>query len=144
MMVGNTKENDFTLKAAAWTLLAFLSALGMLLIADALMPFRQLGPRTEAADIMPYMFMAQAFLSLAMVLLSLYLMFTYAKDYLQLRSGFTLGLLLAIFSLMLFAVTANPLLHVFLGVYGGRGAFNLIPYFFATLSLAIMVWVSSK
>ena len=50
----------------------------------------------------------------------------------------------AIFSFMLFALTANPLLMVFLGVYGDRGPFQLIPYLFATIALAILGWVSSE
>ncbi|MEW6748959.1 MAG: hypothetical protein AB1295_04600 [Candidatus Micrarchaeota archaeon] len=137
-------KNDFTLKAVGGTLLALLLAMGIFVLADQLFPFRQLGPRAEQPDIMPYIFMAQIFLSLLMLLLSFYLMFIYMKDYLQLKSRFTFGLLVAVFSFMLFAIAANPMLHAFLGVYGGRGLFPLIPYVFATLSLGILVWVSSK
>ena len=93
---------------------------------------------------MPYVFLAQIVLSLMMLVMSFYLLFIYLKDYLQLKSKFTMGLIVAVFSFMLFAFAANPLLHMFLGVYGGQGLFPLIPYLFATLSLAILVWVSSK
>ncbi len=92
----------------------------------------------------PNIFLIQLGLSTIMVLLSLYLLFTYIKDYLQLRTKFTIGLIVSIFSFMLFAISANPILHVFLGVYGGRGIFSVVPYLFATISLAVLVWVSSK
>lgn len=138
------KKNDYGLKALAGTLLALLFGLLIFVVADAVFPFRQLGPRAESADILPLIFMSQTFLSVAMLLLSFYLLFLYIKDYLQLKSRFTLGIILAVFSLMLFAISANPILHMFLGVFGGRGLFPLIPYFFATISLAILVYVSSK
>ncbi|MDD5172520.1 MAG: hypothetical protein PHF60_05820 [Candidatus ainarchaeum sp.] len=139
-----TKINNLTLKALAGTVLALLFAVAIFIIADAIMPFREMGPGPEGTDVMPYIFMAHTFLLTAMLLLSLYLLFTYLKDYLQLKSRFTLGIIFAIFSFMLFALTANPLLMVFLGVYGDRGPFQLIPYLFATIALAILGWVSSK
>lgn len=138
------RKNDYTVEALGGTLLALLLAAAIFVLADLLFPFRQLGPRAEAPDIMPYIFLGQIVLSLLMLMLSFYLLFIYLKDYLQLKSRFTLGLLVALFSFMLFAIAANPMLHMFLGVYGGRGLFPLIPYLFATISLAILVWVSSK
>ncbi|MEW6722834.1 MAG: hypothetical protein AB1324_06230 [Candidatus Micrarchaeota archaeon] len=152
-------KNDHTLKAAAGTVLLVLLAVGMFLVADALAPFRKMPPpppenesapqffvivRGDTDNVMPSFFLVHTFLSISMLGFSLYLLFIYLKDYLQLKSRFTLGILVAIFSFMLFAITANPLLMVFLGVYGGRGVFSLIPYVFATLALAMLVWVSSK
>jgi len=139
-----TKVNNLALKALAGTVLALLFAVAIFLVADAIMPFRQMGPRPEGTEVMPYIFMSHTFILTVMLLLSLYLLFTYLKDYLQLKSGFTLGIIFAVFSFMLFAITANPLLMVFLGVYGDRGPFQLIPYLFATIALAILGWVSSK
>lgn len=139
------EKNNFTLKAAAGTILALLLAVGIFLVVDAAAPVRKWGPPPpDSLDPMQNVPLLQIGLSSAMILLSLYLLFTYLKDYLQLKSGFTLGVIFAVFSLMLFAISANPVLHVFLGVYGSRGLFTLVPYLFATLSLAILVWVSSK
>jgi hypothetical protein len=139
------KRNDFTLKAMAGAILALLLAVGVFLAVDAAFPVRQWGPpNPPGQDLMQNVFLLQMGLSTAMILLSLYLLFTYLKDYLQLKSGFTLGIIFAVFSLMLFAISANPALHIFLGVYGGRGLFTLVPYLFATISLAVLVWVSSK
>ncbi len=142
-----TKVNNLTIKALAGTALALMFAVAIFLIADAIMPFREMGHRPGAAEgneVMPYIFTAHTFILTVMLLLSLYLLFTYLKDYLQLKSRFTLGILSAVFSFMLFALTANPLLMVFFGVYGDRGPFQLIPYLFATIALAILGWVSSE
>lgn len=138
------KRNE-TVKALGGTLLALLIAVGILFVADAVFSFRNLADtREEAAMVMGQIFVIHTTLSFAMLLLSFYLSFIYLKDYFQLKSKFTLGLLAAVFSFMMFALTANPLIHVILGVYGGKGIFSLIPYLFATISLGILVWVSSK
>lgn len=150
-----TNKNNFTFKAIAGTIIAFLFAISIFVVVDATSPVRQWGPPPEAEGpaimpapegqmMIPNIFLIQLGLSTIMVLLSLYLLFTYIKDYLQLRTKFTIGLIVSIFSFMLFAISANPILHVFLGVYGGRGIFSVVPYLFATISLAVLVWVSSK
>jgi hypothetical protein len=138
------KENNLTFKALAGTLLALLIALGSFILVDASFPVRHWEPHYRAAELMQNIFFVHAAISTLMLLFSLYLLFIYFRDYLQLKSRFTLGLLIAVFSFMLFAITANPLLHLFFGVYGNRGIFMLIPYVFATISLALLVWVSSK
>ena len=139
------KRNDFTLKAAAGSILAFLLAVGIFVVVDAAFPVRKWGPpNPESMDLMQNVFLLQIGLSTAMILLSLYLLFTYIWDYIQLKSRFTMGVIFAVFSLMLFAVSANPVLHMFLGIFGSKGLFTVVPYLFATISLAILVWVSSK
>ena len=125
-------------------MLALLLALGIFVVFDSAMPFRHLGSRAEVAELLQNIFLLHIGLSTAMILLSLYLLFTYLKDYLQLKSKFTLGLLIVVFSFMLFAISTNPALHIFLGVYGSKGLFNMVPYVFATVALAVLVWISSK
>jgi len=146
MQKATEKRNGdkYTAKALFGALLALALGICIFLLANAVAPFREFGPRAEADDIMPYVFTAQAVLSLVMLQLSLLLLFIYLRDYMHLKSRFTLGLILAIFSFLLFSIAANPLLHMLLGVFGGRGLFPLIPYLFATVSLAILGWLSSK
>jgi len=62
-------------------------------------------------------------ISTVMFFISIYLVFIYMKDYLQLRSRFTLEILLAVISFMLFAISSNPLLHMMLGIFGKQGIF---------------------
>lgn len=157
-------RNNYTAMAAAGTILVLIFAVGMFLVINHLMPFKQMEPpstfennspptfprargsgnATFESDSIRTIFLVHTLLSAAMLLLSIYLLFIYLRDYLQLKSKFTLGLVFAVFSFMLFAITANPLLMVFLGVYGGRGPFTIIPYVFATIALGILVYVSSK
>ena len=137
-------KNDFTLKAIMGTILALLLSVGIFLAANMVLDFKRLGPRPETMEFMQDILMVHALLSFTMLVLSLYLVFIYLRDYLQLKSPFTLGLLIAVFSFMLFAIAANPLLHIFFDVYGGKGVFSIVPYLFATISLAILVWISSK
>jgi hypothetical protein len=143
------KVDSNTLKALAGALLALFVSIGLFVAANAAVPFRQFEPGDGPAPAGPPdsfrdVFLGQTLLSLAMLALSCCLFFIYLRDYLQLKSRFTMGLMLMVFSFMLFAAAANPLIHVFFGVYGRSGPFQVVPYLFATISLAILVWVSSK
>ncbi|MBN2122293.1 hypothetical protein JW721_04545 [Candidatus Micrarchaeota archaeon] len=131
-------------KAAAGTILIVALSIGIFLAADALFPFRGLGDRREVMELMQSFFTITTILSSAMFLVSVYLLYIYLKDYLELRSGFTLGILLAVASFLLFSITSNPILHMVFGIFGKEGIFSIIPMIFATLSLIILAWVSSR
>jgi len=138
------KENNVELKAIGGTLLAVFLSIAIFVVVDFVLPFRHLGSRGEFIELANNIFLIHTSISFLMIILSVYLLFTYLKDYLELKSKFTVGILLAVFSFMLFAIAANPMLHMFLGVYGGKGLFQLIPYIFATIALGMLVWVSSR
>ncbi len=138
------KEDNVKWKAMGGTILAVFLSIAIFVVVDLVVPFRQLGSRRELMELANNIFLVHTTISFLMIALSVYLLFTYLKDYLELKSKFTIGIMLAIFSFMLFAIAANPILHMFLGVYGGKGLFQLIPYVFATIALAILVWVSSR
>jgi len=77
-------------------------------------------------------------MALAIVLIAGYL-----KLYSEVRSRFTLGLLLASFSLFIYAATSNPLVHAFSGFcLSGLGPFTMIPDIFAAVALGILVYLS--
>lgn len=151
------EKNNIGLKAAFGTLLIVLLSVGILFAANMAFAFRDMGRGMEhvapegtapsegftppSPD--PFFIIGTVTSSL-MLLLSIYLVYTYLKDYMELKSKFTLGVLSAVIAFMLFAITSNPLLHFFFGVYGRFGVFQMIPYVFATVSLAILAWVSSK
>ncbi len=151
-------KNNVALKAAAGTVLIVLLSMGILFAANMAFAFRdideRIGPREECqpmpapGEMAPHepdlFFTLGTITSSLMLLLSIYLVYTYLKDYMELKSGFTLGVLSAVVAFMLFALTANPMLHFFFGVYGRFGVMQIIPYVFATVSLAILAWVSSK
>ncbi len=138
------KRNNYSFKAAGFTLVIVAFCIGIFFLANMLTPFQGLEDREDLREIMAsYMYIDMA-LSTIMLIISIFLIFVYLKDYLELRSSFTLGVLLAVISFMLFAISANPLLHMLFGVFGRPGLFSIIPPLFATVSLAILAWVSSR
>jgi hypothetical protein len=140
--MGMQKEkNNSNVKAAVATLLIVFFSIAVFIVSDMLFPFRGFAERKE---VLQSGFFLTAAMSSIMLVLSVYLVYTYVKDYVELKSGFTLGVLSAVVAFMFFAITSNPLLQHFLGVYGKGGLFQMIPLFFAMLSLAILAWVSSK
>ncbi|MEM3555523.1 MAG: hypothetical protein QXF56_02300 [Candidatus Micrarchaeia archaeon] len=132
------RKVDYTAEALLGTIGIALLSLLLLFAANSIFPFRR-----QSVDENIF-FLFGNFFSLATFVLSLYLTFIYLKDYLELRSRFTLGVLLVIISLMMFALTSNPFIHVIFAVYGIRGIFPMVPYLFATIALAILAWISSS
>ena len=67
----------------------------------------------------------------------------YAGIYRKMRSSFTLGLMVVIFALGMYAITSNPLI---VGLLGGRtgdiGLFQIIPDLCATVALIILIRIS--
>ncbi|MBD3398633.1 hypothetical protein GF412_05330 [Candidatus Micrarchaeota archaeon] len=141
---GKKPKNNYGFKAAGFTLLIVVLCIGIFFVADALVPVRGWHNKEELRVLRESYLYIMSSISSIMFLISAYLVFIYLKDYLVLRSRFTLGILLAVVSFMLFAISSNPLLHVFLGVFGKLGLFSIIPMLFATISLGILAWVSSK
>ena len=71
------------------------------------------------------------------------LMAGYMRLYSEVRSKFTLGLLLVMFSLFIYAATSNPLVHALSGFcLSGLGPFTMIPDAFAAVALGILVYLS--
>jgi len=142
-MMEKEKRNDVAAKAAAGTLIIVVLSIAILFMADMAVSFRDIDTKREFKELVDNYMMIANIITLAMLMLSIYLIFIYLKDYLELKSKFTLGILFAVISFMLFAVTSNPMFHQFFGV-GKAGVFMLVPYIFATISLAILAWISSK
>ena len=137
-------KNNFGSKAAIGTLLIIVFAIGLFVVADLVFPFKGWESRAEMHQLMQWQFSISMILSSLMLLVSIYLVFIYLKDYLELKSKFTLGVLLALVSFMLFAISWNPLLMSLFGIYGKSGVYGMIPMIFATVSLVILAWVSSR
>lgn len=138
------KQNNVVVKAAVGTLILVFLSIAIFIIADLALPFKDVGSRGGFKELMIHNMLLTTGISLLMLILSTYLTYIYLKDYLELKSKFTLGILFAIISFMLFAITSNPLFHLVFGIYGKEGIFRLIPLVFATISLAILTWISSK
>ncbi|VVB68367.1 Uncharacterised protein [Candidatus Norongarragalina meridionalis] len=82
-------------------------------------------------------------LSAANALIAIYLIFIYVKDYLKLRSAFTLGIIAVLFSFLLYALTSVPLVHILFGRYGA-GSFSFVPLLFSAIGLLIFAKLSNE
>ena len=133
------EKKDYSMSALLGTFLIILISVLVFFVANFFLPFR----REEMFD-MAAVFTIGTILSSAMFVLSIYLIFTYLKDYLELKSKFSLGLLIMMVALMLFSITSMPPVHGAFGVFGRPGLLSIVPYLFATISLAILAWLSSK
>ncbi|MFH1094981.1 MAG: hypothetical protein V1728_02075 [Candidatus Micrarchaeota archaeon] len=83
-------------------------------------------------------------LSCVNILLVVYLLFVYVKDYLHLRTGFALGIVAFLFSFLLYALSSFPLVRLFIGPRGLADVFAFIPLLFSAIGLVIFVKLSNE
>jgi hypothetical protein len=83
-------------------------------------------------------------LSVVNILVILYLLYVHMKDYLTLHSKFTLGLVIFLFSFLLYALSSLPILHVFFGHFGMAGVFSFIPMLFSAIGLLVFAKLSNE
>lgn len=83
-------------------------------------------------------------LSVINVLLILYLLYVHLKDYLALHSNFTLGLVVFLFSFLLYALSSLPVLHVYFGRFGMASVFSFIPMLFSAIGLLVFAKLSNE
>lgn len=140
------KANGFSSSAAILTALILLSSFAILFIVDALFPFRRgfMGGMMGGVAIGSGYLLLSALLTLAVLGMSVYLIYLYLQDYLRIRTTFTLGLLLVAASFMMYGLTSNPLLHSLFGLGPNAGIFGIIPSAFMVVALGLLLWISSK
>ena len=78
------------------------------------------------------------------VILVVYLLFVYVKDYLRFKTGFALGIVAFLFSFLLYALSSFPLFYSFFGPRGFVEMFSFIPLLFSALGLLIFVKLSNE
>jgi hypothetical protein len=88
---------------------------------------------------------AKTFISSVNAVLLLGLLIIYVGIYNQVRSEFTVGLIVLNVALLLYALTSNPLIHRWLGFMGsGLGPFAMLPDLFTLIASAILLYLSLK
>lgn len=98
----------------------------------------------ERRDPTLYLIISSAVASINMVIASI-LIILYYQVYKEVKSEFTLGLIIVMFSLLLYAIFANPLTHAIFGFRAfGLGVFSIIPHVFATIAMSILLYLSLK
>ena len=82
-------------------------------------------------------------ISLVNVVLIISLMSIYYGIYRQIKSNFTMGLILVMLVLLMYALTSNPLIHVAFGYKAqGLGPFAMVPDIFTTFALGVLLYIS--
>ena len=87
----------------------------------------------------------KAVLSSVNAILLFGLLITYLQIYEEIKSEFSLGLIIFSLALLLYAVTSNPLLYGSFGYSGyGLGPFAMLPDLFTLIASAILLYISMK
>lgn len=74
-----------------------------------------------------------------------FLLYTYVSVYRQVKSTFSLGLIVTAGALFAHSLTSNPLLQVFFGFRGsGLGPFTIIPSLFTLVAAGVLIYLSRK
>jgi hypothetical protein len=150
---GNRPE-QFDAKPALYTIALIAAALGLIVVSSLLLPgigraFRgpeslEHAPPPGDVSMFENNFALSLFFSLLNVGLAIYILFIYVKDYLAVRSSFTLGMVVFVFSFLLYAISSLPLVHMVLGPYGAASRLSVVPMVFSAICLAIFAKLSSE
>lgn len=77
--------------------------------------------------------------------LLVFLLGTYVDMYKKLKSEFTFGLIVFSLTLLLYALTSNPLLQWLFGYRAfGLGPFAMLPEMFTSIALAMLIYLTMK
>lgn len=135
--------------AALYTAAFIAAALGILALSSFLLP--SVGPGLRGApgpspfppDIGDYL-LVRLVLSALNLLLVIYLLFVHIRDYIKLRSSFTLGLVAFLFSFLLYSLANLPAVHMLLGSFSRAAFMSFVPMVFTTIGLLIFAKLSNE
>ena len=102
------------------------------------------GARLDRQPELAFLLSARLFVSTFNVVVLLALVATYLSIYRDIPNQFTLSLLLFCVALLLYALSSNPIVHVFLGFRGGAqlGLFTFLPDLFAGVAVVALLYQS--
>jgi hypothetical protein len=98
----------------------------------------------ERKDITLYRTLAAVVATVNLVIAAV-LILLYVEVYRDVKSDFTVGLIMVMFSFLLYALFSNPLIHSIFGFRAfGLGPFALIPNVFAMIAMSTLLYLSLK
>lgn len=121
------------------------AAIGLVLSTLILPPPQTPPPPIPEPDrvLMDIYLKVKTMISLVNVVLIISLMSIYYGIYRQIKSNFTMGLILVMLVLLMYAFTSNPLIHVAFGYQAqGLGPFAMVPDIFTTFALGVLLYIS--
>ena len=91
------------------------------------------------------LFVIKTTITMVNIAISSILIALYIKTYRKIKSHFTIGLIVVMISLLVYAITSNPLFHLGFGYRGyGMGPFTIIPDLFSSIALGVLLYLSLK
>ncbi|MFA6214678.1 MAG: hypothetical protein WC717_05375 [Candidatus Micrarchaeia archaeon] len=156
--IKNAKNaNGSTGRAMLYTALLIAAALAIIAASSYLIPSFGPGarggmmggrigapPPEEIGAAIENLYTLRFALSTLNVLIVLYLLFVHVRDYLRLKSSFTLGIVAFLFSFLLYAISTVPIMHLLLGPYGVAAMISFVPMLFSAIGLLIFAKLSSE
>jgi hypothetical protein len=99
--------------------------------------------RIPSPDELRTYFMLRTIISTVNTGLVIYLLIIYIGIYLKTRARFTVGLIIFTVTLLLYAITSNPFLHVMFRPYT-LSLFDALPELFTTIAVVVLLYLSLK
>ena len=122
-----------------------VAVIGLVLASLVLPPPETAPPPIPQPDrvLMDFFLKVKTMVSLVNIVFIISLMLIYRGIYRQVKSQFTLGLIVVMLVLLMYALTSNPLIQILFGYHAqGLGPFAMIPDIFATFGLGLLLYIS--
>jgi len=143
------------MKNRRWVLVTILALLAITIIAlqlasrqlfDRGLFDREIPPELPPwTELLPNLLLAKTIITSLNIILLGILLATYVQVYRKTESKFSLGLIIFTITLLLYALTSNPLLHGFAGFRVlGLGPFTFLPDLFTCVASAILLYLSRQ
>jgi len=135
-------KNSALLQTAGVLFATFIFIFVLSFLLDLILPGR-MNPRMFL--FFEQFIMFKAILSLINTVLLAYLIYNYVSLYNEVKSQFSLGLIVMSLALFSFSISDSPLFQLLFGLRGsGMGAFTIIPSIFTLVAVIILIYLSRK
>ena len=122
-----------------------VAIIGLILATTMLPPPETVPPPIPQPDrvLMDIYLKVKTMVSLVNIVFIISLLSIYSGIYRQVKSQFTMGLIIVMLVLLMYAFTSNPLVQILFGYHAqGLGPFAMIPDIFTTFALGLLLYIS--
>ena len=145
-----TQDNEMKNKKLTIILPVIVIAIAVAIIGLVLASLILASPHTPPPPIpepdrvlMDFFLKVKTMVSLVNIVFIIALISIYRGIYRQVKSQFTIGLIVVMLVLLMYALTSNPLIQILFGYQAqGLGPFAMIPDIFATFGLGLLLYIS--
>ncbi|MFW9843530.1 MAG: hypothetical protein ACFFEV_03025 [Candidatus Thorarchaeota archaeon] len=147
MMIQNDemKNRKLTVILPIVAIAIIVAVIGLVLASLVLLPPETAPPPIPQPDrvLMDMFLKVKTMISLINIVLIISLLWIYSGIYNQVKSQFTMGLIVVMLVLLMYAFTSNPLVQILFGYQAqGLGPFAMIPDVFTTFALGLLLYIS--